>query len=584
MIKEKPKSVFGHYKDALGTKYLWLCGLEAVLFSLSIYGGTVLTPVYYQKLMDAIISQANYFEVIHIFYSIIILSLIVTVFDRLFEYLDAKLVSRSMVKVADYSMNILTQHSYQFFTNNFAGSLVTKLKRFVSSFDSLLSFIIREFLLAIVSVLGIIYTLFQNSSVLAYTALAWFVLFFYVVVVLTRIRIPLEKKKSESESKVTGVLSDIISNVLNLKLFSSQTNERKSFNNVLVLDEKARDNAWTYANNSYTIQQIITLIAKSSLMFVGILLWSYEVITPGTIILVITYGMTLFNRLGGLGNAIRRFTDSYTNAHEFVEVINQEMEIIDPQNPEELKIKNGQILFKNIDFSYKQGAKILNDYTLDIKAGEKVGVVGTSGAGKTTLTKLLLRFADVNDGAIMIDGQDIRNITQDDLRSVISYVPQDPILFHRSLSENIAYGRPDATMEEIIEAAKQAHAHDFIQNLAHGYDTLVGERGVKLSGGERQRVAIARAILKNAPILILDEATSSLDSVSETHIKDALNILMKGKTTIVIAHRLSTIEKMDRIIVMEKGRIVEEGSHKELLNAKGVYANFWNRQVGGFIE
>jgi ATP-binding cassette, subfamily B, bacterial len=584
MPKEQPKSVFNHYKSALGTKYLWLCVLEAVLFSVSIYGGAVLLPIYYQKLIDVIILDRQYSEVLGVFYSIITISVIVTVFDRLFEYLDAKLISKGMVKVADYSMNILTRHSYQFFTNNFAGSLVTKLKRFVNSFDALLGFIIREFLLAIVSVIGIIYTLFQNSSVLAFTALTWFVIFFYTVLVLTRIRIPLEKKKSESESKVTGVLSDIISNVLNLKLFSSQNSERKNFHNILILDEKARDKAWSYANNSYTLQQIITLLAKSSLMFVGILLWSYGQVSPGTIVLVITYGITLFNRLGGLGSAIRRFSDSYTNANEFVEIINQQMEIKDPAVPEVIRIKEGEIVFDNVTFSYKQGSKILDAFNFKIKAGERVGVVGTSGAGKTTLTKLLLRFADVTSGAILIDGQDIRNITQDDLRSAVSYVPQDPILFHRNLAENIAYGRPDATMDEIITAAKQAHAHEFIQSLSHGYDTLVGERGVKLSGGERQRVAIARAILKNAPILILDEATSALDSVSETYIKEALNVLMSGKTTIVIAHRLSTVEKMDRIIVMEKGVIVEEGTHDELSRKNGIYKNFWNHQHGGFIR
>ena len=210
--------------------------------------------------------------------------------------------------------------------------------------------------------------------------------------------------------------------------------------------------------------------------------------------------------------------------------------------------------------------------------------MGSSGAGKTTITKLLLRFADVTGGAIKIDGQDIRAIKQDDLRASIAYVPQDPILFHRSLSENIAYGKPTATQKEIEEAAKLAHADDFITNLHHGYDTLVGERGVKLSGGERQRVAIARAILKNAPILILDEATSSLDSVSEMHIKAALDVLMKGRTTIVIAHRLSTIEKMDRIIVLEQGKIVEEGTHKSLIDKKGVYHNFWSHQQKGFIK
>jgi len=219
-----------------------------------------------------------------------------------------------------------------------------------------------------------------------------------------------------------------------------------------------------------------------------------------------------------------------------------------------------------------------------IKPGEKIGIVGHSGAGKTTIAKLLLRFMDVTGGTISIDGQDIREITQDDLRSNISYVPQEPGLFHRTLRENIAYGNPLATEEEIIAVAKQARAHDFIMRTPLKYDTLVGERGVKLSGGERQRVAIAWAILKNAPILVLDEATSALDSESERSIREALDLLMKNKTTLVVAHRLSTVQKMDRIVVIEDGTIVEHGSHKELLAKQGQYASFWQQQTDGFIE
>ena len=212
-----------------------------------------------------------------------------------------------------------------------------------------------------------------------------------------------------------------------------------------------------------------------------------------------------------------------------------------------------------------------------------MGLVGHSGAGKTTITKILLRFADVSHGVVSIDGQDIRSMRQDDLRRTISYVPQEPLLFHRTLKENIAYGKPDASDDEITAVAKKAHAHEFIKKLPKGYDTLVGERGIKLSGGERQRVAIARAMLKDAPILILDEATSSLDSISEKHIQEALGELMKGRTTIVIAHRLSTIQKMDRILVVENGHIVEEGTHQELVLSDGVYGAFWKQQAGGFI-
>ena len=244
----------------------------------------------------------------------------------------------------------------------------------------------------------------------------------------------------------------------------------------------------------------------------------------------------------------------------------------------------GHVVFGDVGFRYPNGKEVFSGFDLDIKPGERVGLVGHSGAGKSTITKLLLRFNDVTSGVLSIDGQDVRTVTQDDLRSAISYVPQEPVLFHRSLSKNIAYGKPDASHEEIREAARRAHADEFISELEQGYETYVGERGVKLSGGERQRIAIARAILKDAPVLVLDEATSSLDSHSEHLIQEALNELMKGRTTIIIAHRLSTIQKMDRIIVLEGGAIREQGTHEELLALPdGAYKHMWDLQAGGFI-
>jgi ATP-binding cassette subfamily B protein len=248
-------------------------------------------------------------------------------------------------------------------------------------------------------------------------------------------------------------------------------------------------------------------------------------------------------------------------------------------------VKNGAVDFQNVGFHYNHDTKIFHGFNLKVRPGEKLALVGPSGGGKSTVIKLLFRFKDIQEGRILIDGQDICQVTQDSLRQAVALVPQDPILFHRSLMDNIRYGRPEATDEEVYAAAKAAHAHEFISKLPEGYKTFVGERGVKLSGGERQRVAIARAILKNAQILVLDEATSSLDSESEYYIQDALNNLMKNKTTIVIAHRLSTIREMDRIIVMEDGQVKEEGTHDELLSIdEGLYQRLWNRQVHGFAS
>lgn len=267
------------------------------------------------------------------------------------------------------------------------------------------------------------------------------------------------------------------------------------------------------------------------------------------------------------------------------EIFETPHEVKDAYNAKSLDIKEGKIEFKNVDFSYHQTRKILNKFNLTIEPNEKIALIGPSGAGKSTVILLLMRLFNLDSGKILIDGQKISDVTLESLWQQISMVPQEPILFHRSLKENIRYGKPSATDEEVIKASKLAYCHEFIKDLPDGYNTYVGERGVKLSGGERQRVAIARAILKNAPILVLDEATSSLDSESERLIQDALINLMKNKTVLVVAHRLSTISKMDRIIVIKNGRISEEGTHASLLKKKdGIYKNLWELQAGGFIE
>jgi ATP-binding cassette subfamily B protein len=273
------------------------------------------------------------------------------------------------------------------------------------------------------------------------------------------------------------------------------------------------------------------------------------------------------------------------DAKEMTDILESDTHITNHGN-QPLAVKAGQIKLKNVTFTHDEGegATLFNDFSMTVHSGEKIGLVGSSGSGKTTLTKLLLRLADIDNGEILIDGQNIANVTQESLREHVAYVPQEPLLFHRTIRENIAYGKPDASDEEIEVAAKKAGALQFIRELKDGFDTLVGERGVKLSGGQRQRIAIARAILKDSPILILDEATSALDSESEKLIQQSLETLMKDRTSIVIAHRLSTIAKLDRIIVLDNGKIIEDGTHKTLLAKNGMYAKLWKRQSGGFIE
>jgi ATP-binding cassette subfamily B protein len=304
------------------------------------------------------------------------------------------------------------------------------------------------------------------------------------------------------------------------------------------------------------------------------------------VFLILSYTSNIVEQLFQFSNnSLRNYNRSIGDATAMVNILSEPAEIKDPVEPEVIRMHRGAISLKDVSFTHS-GAEdaIFKHMSLRIKPGEKVGLIGHSGSGKTTLTRLLLRFSDIQSGTIEIDGQNIASVIQSDLRQAISYVPQEPILFHRTIAENIGYGRPEAARQEIEAISRKANAEEFIKDLPHGYETIVGERGVKLSGGQRQRIAIARAMIKNAPILVLDEATSALDSESEGLIQDALWKLMEGRTAIVIAHRLSTIQRMDRIIVLDDGKIVEEGSHKDLLYKKGVYAKLWARQSGGFLE
>jgi ATP-binding cassette subfamily B protein len=325
------------------------------------------------------------------------------------------------------------------------------------------------------------------------------------------------------------------------------------------------------------------VVTEFAVMYFALTAWQRGELSVGGVVLLQAYFLRLFDKLWDAGSNIRAVYEALADANEMTELLVHQHGIKDAPAADLLTGVKGAVTFDAVTFGYHSGAAVLKDFNLSIKAGERVALVGPSGGGKSTILKLIMRLYDIQQGSIRIDGKDISTVTQDSLRAALSFVPQDPILFHRSLAENIRYAKPDATDEEVIAAARLAHAHEFIERSQHGYQTLVGERGIKLSGGERQRIAIARALLKNAPILILDEATSSLDSESEMLIQDALHTLMAGRTTIVVAHRLSTIMQMDRIVVISGGGILEEGTHEELLKEhQGTYQKLWNIQAGGF--
>ncbi len=344
---------------------------------------------------------------------------------------------------------------------------------------------------------------------------------------------------------------------------------------------RARVLSWNLGEINFLIHGFITLVMEAAVLYFSLDLWRQGMLTLGDFVLFQSYFLVIVNKLRDSDRIIRRFYSAFSDAKEMVDILNTPHEVQDSPKAKKLRTTKGVIEFSEVGFSYP-GRVVMDDFSLLIASREKVAFVGSSGAGKSTVVKLLLRFYDPQEGFIAIDGQPIAGVTQDSLHEQLSFVPQEPVLFHRTLMENIRYGRRTASDREVIEAAKKAHCHEFIRSLPEGYETYVGERGVKLSGGERQRIAIARAILKNAPILILDEATSSLDSESESLIQDALETLMRNKTVIAIAHRLSTIMRMDRIVVVEGGKVSAEGTHDQLLRKAGIYKKLWQIQAEGF--
>jgi ATP-binding cassette subfamily B protein len=474
----------------------------------------------------------------------------------------------------------------KFHADRFGGALVSQVNKFAGAADRFIAEFTWNIVTSATALLFSVIVLFTMSW--PYALVLTFIMSTYFALMYRRMKrqVPYNRRLAQSESEQTAKLADAITNVGTIRAFAGEEYERKLF---------ARQAESTMQQHLVLmrIQMRNELFSQSSTNALNILAFGGGVLllsvfhTPvGALYLTISYTIALTRRLWDSMFVMRNINRIFGDAGDMTDILALKPEIEDPAKPEQSHISEGAIVFNNVGFAH-DGSKetLFENIDLHIKPGEKIGLVGPSGGGKTTITKLLLRFMDLDCGSIEIDGQNIAHITQADLRKAIAYVPQEPLLFHRSLAENIAYGKLNASETETLAAAKKAHAHEFISQLPNGYETLVGERGVKLSGGQRQRVAIARAMIKDAPILVLDEATSALDSESERLIQDALWKLMEGKTTLVIAHRLSTIQHMDRIVVLDKGEVVEQGSHAELLkNKHGLYAKLWAHQSGGFLE
>jgi ATP-binding cassette, subfamily B, bacterial len=395
-------------------------------------------------------------------------------------------------------------------------------------------------------------------------------------------------KNNEIRAAVTGRIVDVITNVRNVFCFANQALEDRELTRYTGEEREGRMALYRSVVRLRCSQYVMDILMWIGFVGGALYGWVHGRMTAGDFVMVTALTGSLLQTAYNLGQRIPDFYDQLGSARESIETLIVPATVSDPPGAATLVVSSGAIHFERIAFAYEPRGRghgsrnIVNDFELYIPPGQRVGLVGPSGAGKTTLMGLLMRMHDVTAGAIRIDGQDIRQVTQESLRGAIGLIPQDTNLFHRSLLENIRYGRPDATDEEVMAAARRAHAHEFIVELEQGYDTLVGERGIKISGGQRQRIAIARAILRDAPILLLDEATSALDSHSEQMIQEAMKEAMTGKTVIAIAHRLSTVMDMDRLIVLDRGVIVADGSHTELLLQGGLYAELWRKQSGGF--
>jgi len=545
-------------------------------------------PLYYKDFFNVLSGGIDKVGVVPTLVQIIFIILILNMSSwtayRFSTFFNAIYQTGGMAKLRTQAFDYLLNHSHNFFANSFTGSLTQRINRYARAFESLSDRITWNIVPVFIRIVGVSVVVWTIKPIISVVVIVWTLLFLAFNYTFARFRLKYDLVRTVADTHSTGVLSDAISNHNNIQIFTGFNFESKLFGDAVNDQAKATRTVWFLDVGAEAVQAFLIIFMEFFLFYFSIKYWEAGIINIGVFVLLQSYIIGLGGRLWDFSRVIRDFYQSFADAKEMVEILKLPHEIKDLPGAQELVVTTGEVDFKNVLFSFNETRSVLNGINITIKGGEKVALIGPSGAGKSTIVRLIMRLYEIGGGHILIDGQDIQHVTQESLHENISLVPQDPILFHRTLMENIRYGKKDATDEEVLEAARQAHCHEFIKDLPKQYETFVGERGIKLSGGERQRVAIARAILKNAPILVLDEATSSLDSHSESLIQDALEKLMEGKTTIVIAHRLSTIRKMDRIIVVRDGSVVEDGSHETLLEKpNSLYKKLWDLQAGGFI-
>jgi ATP-binding cassette, subfamily B, bacterial len=506
------------------------------------------------------------------------------VFGRINSALQLRVAPQQRQYVARALFQYLHRHSHRFLTENFAGALAHRISETSQGVNQVLFAVIQDFWpIAIVIAVANVLLATGTSPWLGLFTGAWSVAFVGMSVILARRTQPLAYAASSARSHTVGMVVDSVSNHATVRLFAAYDHERTRLDRAYSGELQTVLRANGAMERVRVFQFAASAVLKGGTVAMAVVLWGRGAIGVGQFVMAVSLALLIIAEVRNLGRRFLDLFESLGNVGSGLREILAPHGLPDGANAAERQIDRGAIQFDAVHFHYAGGAPLFSGLSVSIPAGQRVGLVGLSGSGKSTFVNLLLRLYDPQRGAIRIDGHELRGLLQDSLHRQVGLIPQDPTLFHRSLRENIRYGRPDATDPEVEEAARRAYADEFIRDTPGGYDAQVGERGVKLSGGQRQRIAIARVILKDAPVLILDEATSSLDSITESKIQDALATVMAGKTVIVIAHRLSTIVHLDRILVFSNGAIVEDGSHADLITRRGAYRDLWSRQSGGLL-
>ncbi len=565
-----------------GTFIVWALLRPPALF---IYN--VLIPIQIAYGLQAIVTQ-RFDQITHYVTTIVLLALAYCVCWAIGGVAIIKngAVGGSYVQRAVFT-NFL-QKDYEFYSSTYLGALGSQAVRLRDAFGEYNQVMVNQIPLELITVVSSVVVIGIHSIALAAVTLTCMAVVLSFTVASSRWRLRYRRKLSEQTSALAGVIGDALGQGTTVKSFAAEDYEQTRLGASIARWQHAQYWSWMSSVPSDIGRMLLAAITVGILLLMTARLYQHHAISIAIVALVQLYVIKLITTTQDIAETLKSYEAVMGGAYQAIKTMLLQPQLTDPAEPKKIpKTANSPISFTDVTFRYSDAANktfAVKNFTLDIRPGERIGVVGYSGSGKTTLTKLLMRFMDVHDGSIAVQDVDIRSVTQHDLRTHIAYVPQEPLLFHRSIAENIAYGRPGASRKAIEAAAKAAYVDEFAKQLPKGYDTLVGERGVKLSGGQRQRVAIARALLKKAPVLVLDEATSALDSRSEKLIQEALWKLMKGRTALVIAHRLSTIQRMDRIAVMDKGKIVQLGTHAELLqDTTGIYAQLWSHQSGGYM-